>query len=43
MTALTIAIVAVLVSAFATVANSLPGMVAVQSITAAVTVSAAVI
>ena len=43
MTALTIAIIAVVVSAFATVTNRLAGMIAAQPITTAVTVSAAVI
>ena len=43
MTALTIAIIAVVVSAFAMVANSLPGMIAAQSITMAVAVGVAVI
>jgi hypothetical protein len=41
MTAITIAISAVVVSAFAMVANSLAGMIAAQSIAAAVTVSTA--
>lgn len=43
MTALTIAIIAVVVSTFAVVTNRLAGMIAAQSITAAVAVSVAVI
>lgn len=41
MTAITIAIVAVVVSAFTMVANSFAGMIAAQSIAVAVTVRAA--
>ena len=41
MTAITIAFTAVVVSAFTTVANSLAGMIAAQSIAVAITVSAA--
>jgi len=41
MTAITVSIIAVVVSVFPMVANSLAGMIAAQSIAAAITVSAA--